>query len=105
MRSSAKTAPLLIAVALIALGSVPAMAQSGSLNFKPSSLVFCTEPGQGISEMPISITTSSGTVQFTSADATSAGNWLTITPTTGTVSPAPIVIFAVTSGISVREKL
>jgi len=104
LRSPVKVNPTLSAAALIALCSAgPAMAQSSTLTFSPSPLVFCTEPGQGISEVPVFIKTSSGTVQFTSADVTSDG-WLTVTPTSGTITTTPQVMFfaAIKGGLVTR---
>ncbi|MDP8979200.1 MAG: hypothetical protein M3O35_01270 [Acidobacteriota bacterium] len=81
------------AIALLALASSFASAQNGALTFSPSPLVICTEPGQGVSEVPISISTSSGTVQFTSANVTSDGGWLTVTPTSGNITTTSRVLF------------
>src|SRR5947209_13719925 len=78
-----------VGMAIVAGCGAALSAQSNSLTISPSQVVFCGQPGQAVSGIPVSISTSSVPVTFVATSVTSDGNWLNVEPSFLTVPPGP----------------
>jgi uncharacterized protein (TIGR03437 family) len=68
------------------LSSFALLAQSITLTANPSPVVFCGQPGQVVSSIPVSVSSSSGSVTYLVAGIASDGNWLTVNPSFATAT-------------------
>ncbi|MGI8746196.1 MAG: BACON domain-containing protein [Bryobacteraceae bacterium] len=86
-------------LSIVAAGADTVLAQSSTLTISPSTVIFCGKPGQAIAPVPVSISTSTGSVMFIASSVTSDANWLTADPTfaTATTFPYPQLVLGINS--------
>ena len=79
----------LATIGLLAITASPALAQTNPLTVNPFPVILCGTPGQAISNVPVTISSSSAPVTFYASTFTSDGNWLATDPTFSTITTEP----------------